>query len=75
MQAARVEPVGQRQAVVAGLGPVRVEAELPGVVARAEEPGVLARPGERAFDQAQSAGPRRWGCRRPGAATWSSTAA
>ena len=52
VQALRVEPVGQGEAVVAGLGSVRVEAELPGVVPGAEEPGVLARPGERALDQA-----------------------
>ena len=68
MEPRRVEPRGQGEAVVAGLGLARVEPELPGVVPGAEEAGVLARPGERALDQPQSAGPRRWGCRRPGAA-------
>src|SRR5438874_456446 len=48
----RVEPGRQGEAVVAGLGARRVEAELPGVVPGAEEPGVLARPGQGALDQA-----------------------
>ena len=56
MEPIGVEPGGQGQAVVAGLGPLRVEPELPGVVPRAEEPGVLARPGERPLDQPERQG-------------------
>ena len=47
------QAVGEFQRVVAALGLVGVEAELPGVVLGAEEPGVLARPGERPLDQAE----------------------
>ncbi len=51
-----VETGGQGEGIVAGLGPVRVEAKLPGVVTRAQEPGVLPGPGERALDQADRQG-------------------
>ncbi len=46
-----MKPTGQREAVLAEAGLVRVLLDLPGVVLRAEEAGVLAGPGQRAFHQ------------------------
>ncbi len=51
MQPGRVEPLGQGEAVVAEVGAIQVEAELPRVVPGAEEAGILARPGQRALHQ------------------------
>ena len=56
MQPVGVEARRQGERVVAGFGPVGVEAELPRIVARAQEAGVLSGPGEWAFDQADRQG-------------------